>query len=88
MTVIGVHDMVDALARYARGALRSDGGLWLMLMDGLLLVPLGMAVFFYPVTAVFVGVALAAVTLGAVMVSRTIHGSDVPRAHPPERVPV
>lgn len=70
MTVIGLHNMVDGVARYTRRALSSDGGLWLILMDGLLLVPLGMAAFFYPVTAALIGAAVAAATVGALTLAR------------------
>lgn len=87
MTVIGVRDMVGALASYTRGALSSDGGLWLILMDGLLLIPLGMAAFFYPVVAVLIGAALAAGTVGAVALSRAKFTRQTSPAYPPEMRP-
>jgi thioredoxin 1 len=87
MTVIGVHDMVDALIRHTRGALSSDGGLELVLLDGLLLLPLGMAAFFHPVRAVLIGAALAVATVGACSaLSSAVHELDS-RADPPETRP-
>ena len=49
MTVVGIQTIVDGFTSYARGLLSSDDGLWLILMDGPLLIPLGFAAFFYPV---------------------------------------
>ena len=43
----------------------TEGGLWILLMDALLLVPLVMAAFFYPMAALTVaGVLLVASFLG------------------------
>ena len=46
--ILGIHNMVDAVADYAHEMTTSDRGLSLVLMDGLLLIPLMMAAFFYP----------------------------------------
>jgi hypothetical protein len=40
---------------YLDDLVSTEGGLWLLMMDGLLLVPLVMAAFFYPVQALMVG---------------------------------
>ncbi len=71
MTVVGIHTIVDGVTSYARGLLSSDGGLWLILIDGPLLIPLGVAAFFYPVAAALTGAAIAAATIGGVMLWRT-----------------
>jgi hypothetical protein len=56
--------MFTLLLRYKSEFLSSDGGLWLVLIDGLLLIPLVMAAFFYPVE-VLAGVGMVALlTLG------------------------
>jgi len=47
---------------YVNDLVSTDGGLWLLLMDGLLLVPLVMAAFFYPWAALAVAAALLLVS--------------------------
>jgi uncharacterized membrane protein YfcA len=51
--------MLKLLRRYWDELVSYDGGMSLLMMDGLLLVPLIMAAFFYPVqVAILVGVVL------------------------------
>ena len=73
--------MFTLLRRYWSEMVSYDGGMSLLLMDGLLLVPLIMAAFFYPIE-VMVGVgALLVVTLVAlegVVLWRKYHHSHVP----------
>ena len=60
-----------------------DGGMSLLLMDGLLLVPLIMAAFFYPIQVLIgVGVALLVlfVTFECVVLWKKHHNTHVP--HP------
>ena len=47
---------------YLDSFVSTEGGLWLLMMDGLLLVPLIMAAFFYPVQVLGVVGALLLVT--------------------------
>jgi hypothetical protein len=56
--IVGVHNFVDAIGHYKDEVVSSDGGLSIVMMDGLLLIPLAMAAFFYPVAAL-VGVGVA-----------------------------
>jgi hypothetical protein len=57
--IVGVHNFVDAVGHYKDEVTSSEGGLWLVMMDGLLLIPLAMAAFFYPMAALIgIGVAL------------------------------
>lgn len=72
--ILGVHNMVDAVAHYWRDHLTSDGALWILGLDAILLIPVIFAVFFYPV-AVAIGVG-AAVLLAAVyyVLLRALHG--------------
>jgi uncharacterized membrane protein HdeD (DUF308 family) len=49
--IVGIHNFVDACGRYKDEMSSSDGGLWILAMDGLLLIPLFMAAFFYPIFA-------------------------------------
>lgn len=48
---------------YLEDLVSTEGGLWLIMIDALLLVPLIMAAFFYPIQALVVGVAAVVVTL-------------------------
>ncbi len=62
--ILGVHNMVDALSHYTKEHITADGSLWILGLDGILLIPVIFAVFFYPV-AMLIGigsvVALAAI---------------------------
>jgi hypothetical protein len=60
MSEVGIHSFVDAVGHYKDEVASSEGGLWIVMMDGLLLIPLAMAAFFYPVAAL-IGVAVAVV---------------------------
>lgn len=63
--IVGVHNMLDALSRYWHERVSSDGALWIVFLDGLLLIPLIFAVFFYP-KIVLIGVgAVLLLTLAA-----------------------
>jgi hypothetical protein len=53
--ILGVHNMVDAVAHYSNDHLTSDGALWILGLDAILLIPLMFAVFFYPL-AIAIGV--------------------------------
>jgi hypothetical protein len=55
MTTIGTHDVAGTVVSATRGGVSSDGALWLILLDGLVLVPLAFAAFFYPVVAAIIG---------------------------------
>jgi hypothetical protein len=55
--------MISLLRRYWNELVGSDGGLSLLLLDGLLALPLIMAAFFYPLQALAVVVVLAVVSL-------------------------
>jgi hypothetical protein len=71
MTVISLHDLFDGLAAYARDGISADGGLSLVLINGPLLIPLGVAAFFYPIEAALFGaVAPVAVALAGLALSR------------------
>ena len=61
--ILGIHNFVDAFGRYKDEMCSSDGGLWILAMDGLLLIPLFMAAFFYPVFALEVLAAIAVLSL-------------------------
>ena len=60
MSEVGIHNFVDAIGHYKDEVASSEGGLWIVMMDGLLLIPLAMAAFFYPVAAL-IGIGVAVV---------------------------
>ena len=55
--------MISLRRRYWKELVSFDGGLSLLMMDGLLALPLIMAAFFYPLQALAVVVVLAVVSL-------------------------
>jgi hypothetical protein len=62
-----VHPFRSLIAHgfYLEGLVTTEGGLWLMMLDALLLLPLIMAAFFYPLQALMVaGAVLGATLLG------------------------
>jgi len=71
--VLGVHNMVDAVSHYWEEHLSSDGALWILGLDGLLLVPVIFAVFFYPM-AVLIGVgAVLVLAVAYLALVRALH---------------
>ena len=57
--------MLTLIRRYWNDLVSYDGGLALVWMDGLLLVPLIMAAFFYPLQVLALVVVLIVVTIAA-----------------------
>jgi hypothetical protein len=71
--------MLRAMLHSADRLFNSDGAWWILGLDGILLIPLIFAVFFYPV-AVLVSVAVVAVlTLLALVALRKFHHPAPPR---------
>ena len=64
--VTPVHPWRELVAHrfYLDGVVSTEGGLWIVLMDALLLVPLVMAAFFYPVPAMIWAAALLLISFG------------------------
>jgi hypothetical protein len=72
--IVGMHDMIGSVSHYVESRVSSDGALWILMMDGLFLIPLVFAAFFYPwqVLGAVIAVALvSAVLIEAVHVART-----------------
>ena len=61
-----VHPVRELLSHrfYLGGFVSADGGLSLMMLDGLLLVPLALAALFYPIQAMIWAGALLVLSLG------------------------
>ena len=72
--IVGMYDMLGAVSRYWESRVSSDGALWIVMMDGLFLIPLVFAAFFYP-WPVLIGVVavllVTAILIEAVHVART-----------------
>jgi hypothetical protein len=74
--IVGMHDMLDGASRYWRERISPEGALWIVMMDGLLLIPLVFAVFFYPrpvLMAIGGVLLLSALLVEGVHVVRTHH---------------
>jgi hypothetical protein len=80
--IVGLHNFVDAFGRYKDEVVSSEGGLWILAMDGLLLIPLFMAGFFYPIVALEILVAIAILSLVGMALVRAHHRG---RLHLPHR---
>jgi hypothetical protein len=75
--IVGVHNFVDALGHYKDEVMSSEGGVWIVMMDTLLLIPFVIAAFFYPMPAL-IGVGVAVVfSVGGLLATRAYH-----RRHP------
>jgi hypothetical protein len=74
--------MLKLLRRYWDDLISYDGGMSLLMMDGLLLIPLVFAAFFYPVQVLFLVGALLVVS---VAVYEGVHQwkKRHPHQHPP-----
>jgi polyisoprenoid-binding protein YceI len=75
MVVVRVRDFLDTFVRYKAEVTNNDGGLWMAMTSGLLLIPVAMAAFFYPMTALIgiavglTGIAAALLVGGAAFIS-------------------
>jgi hypothetical protein len=74
--------MVKLLRRYWDDLVSYDGGMALLMMDGLLLVPLIMAAFFYPVP-VLIAIGVLLVATLAVYEAMALWRKSHPRHNPP-----
>jgi hypothetical protein len=79
--IVGLHNFVDAFGRYKEEVLSSDGGLWILAMDGLLLIPLFMAAFFYPIVALEALLALGVVSIIGMVLVRAYHRGQLHFPH-------
>ena len=71
--IVGLHNFVDAFGRYKDEVVSSDGGLWILAMDGLLLIPLFMAAFFYPIVALGVFAVIGVLSVVGMVLVRAHH---------------
>ena len=64
--------MFRALLRFVDQFLTDDGAWWILALDGILLIPLLFAMFFYPLAALLLLAAAAAVTVGVAVLVRAV----------------
>ena len=74
--------MLTLLRRYWGEMVSYDGGMSLLMIDGLLLIPLIFAAFFYPIQ-VLVGVGVVLVLVLAAYECVALWRKHHPRPHPP-----
>jgi uncharacterized membrane protein HdeD (DUF308 family) len=65
--------MIRALLHSADHLFNSDGAWWILALDGILLIPLMYAVFFYPVAVLSSVAAVAVLTIGLMLMIRAVH---------------
>jgi hypothetical protein len=82
--IVGLHNFVDAFGRYKDEVVSSDGGLWILAMDGLLLIPLFMAAFFYPIVALEVFAVIGVLSLVGMVLVRAHHKGRLHLGHRPK----
>ena len=75
---LGWHNMIEAVERSWRTHTSSDGGLWIVGLDGLLLVPVLFAVFFYPKVMLL---GIGAVMVLMLIAYEVVHFSRTHHAH-------
>jgi hypothetical protein len=68
--IVGMHDMLGSVTRYWNSRVSSEGALWILLMDGLFLIPLVFAAFFYPWPVLM---SVAGVLLATALVIEVVH---------------
>jgi hypothetical protein len=79
--IVGFQNFCDALGRYKDEVLSSDGGVSILMMDGLLLIPVVMAAFFFPLIALELFLALVAVSVVGIVLMRMYHRGHLHRPH-------
>ena len=79
--IVGLHNFVDAIGRYTKEMFSSDGGLSIVMMNGLLLIPVAMAAFFYPIIALELLVATVALSVIGMVLMRAYHRGRLPLPH-------
>jgi hypothetical protein len=66
--------MIRALLEHVKNVISSDGALWILGLDGILLIPLIFAVFFYPYAVLMSVGAVLAVTAVLLLLLRYVQG--------------
>jgi hypothetical protein len=70
--------MIRAILHSGDHLINSDGAWWILAMDGILLIPLIFAAFFYPLAVLVAVGAVMVLTIAALVVMRVVHGHQHP----------
>jgi hypothetical protein len=76
--VVGLGEMFGAVGHFWEEHISHDGAWWILAMDGVLLIPLIFAAFFYPMPALMVAGGIVLLTGIIVGLGRLVHA----RQHP------
>ncbi len=76
--VLGLHNMVESVGQYWQNHISADGDLSLLALDGILLIPVVFAVFFYPMAMLII---IASVLLLMLAGYEVVHFSRTHHAH-------
>jgi hypothetical protein len=76
--IFGLHNMVESVGEYWQTHISSEGGLSILGLDGLLLIPIIFAVFFYPMVTL---IAVGSVVLLMLAGYKVVHFSRTHRNH-------
>ena len=68
--IVGMHELFGGVLHYFRDRVSEEGALWILMMDGLFLIPLIFALFFYPGPVML---AIGAVLLLSLMLIEGVH---------------
>ncbi len=79
--IVGFRNFVDAMGRYKDEVMSLEGGLSILMMDGLLLIPVVMAAFFFPLVALELFLALVAVSVVGMVLMRMYHRGQLHWPH-------
>lgn len=79
--IVGLHNIVDAFGRYKEEVVSSEGGLAILAMDALLLIPLCMAAFFYPIIALEALLAIGVLSMVGIVLIRKYHRGEIHLPH-------
>ena len=79
--IVGLRNVVDAVGRYKDDLFNSDGGMWIVALDGLLLIPVILAAFFYPIVALELTLAMVVVSVIGMVLVRAYHRGHLHLPH-------
>jgi hypothetical protein len=71
--IVGFHNLFETLRRYKNELFSPEGGLSILMIDALLLIPVMMSAFFYPIVALEVIAAIAALSVLGMVLMRAYH---------------
>ena len=76
--ILGLHNMIESVEHYWKDHVSADGGLSLLGLDGILLIPVVFAVFFYPMAML---IAIGSVLVLMLVAYEIVHFSRTHHTH-------